>query len=169
MATYVETSLQVKWERRNDLQHHMRKLEAIRRRALPQRESPVVLIRPSRLNQSFSIERENLLLVQRLMSISTRKRADQQRSFSVSLQKYVKRRKWDQIFAENQKLSQKLGKVSSDLSKRRQELSFHEMERYKQLTSKARRLEMAERITRTRFTKAGQRKPQSDSTCDMVL
>ena len=151
MATYVETSLQVKWERRNDLQHHMRKLEAIRRRALPQRESPVVL------------------LVQRLMSISTRKRADQQRSFSVSLQKYVKRRKWDQIFAENQKLSQKLGKVSSDLSKRRQELSFHEMERYKQLTSKARRLEMAERITRTRFTKAGQRKPQSDSTCDMVL
>jgi hypothetical protein len=167
MATYVETSLQLKWERRNHLQHHMRRLEAIRKRALPQRELPVVVTRPSRLNQSFSIERENLLLVQRLVSISTRKRAEQQRSFSVSLQKYVKRRKWDQIFAENEKLSQKLGKVSSDLSKRRQELSFHEMEKYKQLTSKARLLEMAERVTRTRFSKPS--KPKPDSNCDMVL
>ena len=169
MATYVETSLQVKWERRNHWQHHLRKLGEIRSRPLPSKDRSVVLARPSRLNQSLSIERENQLLVQRLISISTRKRTENPRSLSVSLQKYVKRRNWDQIFAENEKLSQKLEKVSSDLSKRRQELSFQEIERYRQFSSKAKLLQMADRVTRTRFSKPVKRHFHVDSNSDMVL
>lgn len=169
MATYVETNLQVKWERRNHWQHHLRRLGEIRARPSPSPDRPVVLVRPSRLNQSLNVDRENLLLVQRLVSISTRKRTENPRSLSVSLRKYVKRRNWDQIFVENERLSQKLRKVSSDLSKRRQELSFQEIERYRQFSSKAKLLEMAERVTRTRFSKPAKRHFQVDSNSDMVL
>lgn len=168
MATYVETSLQVKWERKNDLRHHLRKLEAIRKRAQPHFSPPITLSRPSNPQRSFSIERENIHLVRRLFSISTRKQP-QPRSFSVSLHKFIRRRRWEQIFTENEKLSQKLGKINSDLSKNRLEASYVDVEKYRNLSSKTRLVELAERVTRSRFDKTGKNKLKKESSCDMVL
>jgi hypothetical protein len=66
------------------------------------------------------------------------------------LQKFLRRRKWEEIIAENNKISSRIERVSGMLSMKRLELEFQEREKYKQLGCKMRLLELAERVAKVK-------------------
>ena len=75
-STFLSTSISQAWEYQNDLEHHQRRLGEIRKRSRrPQYSCSVAGHQGgNRLERSWEIERENLILVQKLASISKRKK-----------------------------------------------------------------------------------------------
>ena len=60
-------------------------------------------------------------------------------------------------------MSQRIERISSDLSKKMLDLSFRDTEKYRNISSKSRLLEVVERVTRSQLLQSDRRKGQKSN------